>query len=118
MQRKWWVIGLLAAGLVGTEVALETWWLPSHWRTYDAAAPSPPRVADDDRGISLDLSWTCEQRPELLVREAPDRVTVLVRHHRFKGPDYQCPPDSFGSARLTARLASPLASRPLVTADG
>ncbi|MEV6974213.1 hypothetical protein [Kitasatospora sp. NPDC093806] len=108
------VLGLAVLCVAATELALETWWLPSKWRTYEAAVPLRPQVSEDGRTLTLTVSWTCEQRPELVAHESADEVDVVLRRKAFRGPDYQCPPDSVGSARITAHLRAPLAARPLL----
>ncbi|MFE2105201.1 hypothetical protein ACFXAF_04925 [Kitasatospora sp. NPDC059463] len=100
--------------VVATEVSLETWWLPSKWRSYDASAAGQVSVSEDGRTISLAVEWRCEQRPELEAHESADRVTVVLHRREFKGPTYQCPEDSAGSALVSAHLGNPLASRSLI----
>ncbi|WP_406094925.1 hypothetical protein [Kitasatospora purpeofusca] len=109
---------VLAAVLVAVvaEVSLQTWWLPSKWRGYDASATGQIELGEDGRTIGLAVDWQCEQRPDLEVRESADRVTVVLHRRAFKGPTYQCPEDAVGSARLSSRLRAPLASRSLVDA--
>ncbi|MER7751978.1 hypothetical protein [Kitasatospora sp. NPDC097643] len=109
-----WVIAAVLLSVVAVEVALETWWLPAKWRGYDAAATGQVLVSEDGRTITLAVDWRCEQQPVLVTHESADRVTVLMHRKAFKGPDYQCPEDSVGSARISARLDAPLAARQLV----
>ncbi len=109
------VLGAVLIAVVA-EVALQTWWLPSKWRGYDASATGQVTIGEDGRTISLAVDWQCEQRPDLELRENADRVTVVLHRKAFKGPTYQCPEDAVGSARLSGHLSAPLASRPLVDA--
>ncbi|MFI9329369.1 hypothetical protein ACIGZJ_17715 [Kitasatospora sp. NPDC052868] len=109
-RARWIVIAVLA--VVGVEVALQTWWLPAKWHTYDAAATGRMLVGPDGRTITLTVEWQCEQEPDLIARESGDRVDVLLHRKGFMGPTYQCPEG--GTARISTRLRAPLASRPLV----
>ncbi|MFC5667351.1 hypothetical protein ACFP3U_30825 [Kitasatospora misakiensis] len=100
--------------VVGFELALETWWLPAKWHTYDAAASGRMLVSADGRTITLAVEWQCEQEPDLVTRQSNDRVEILLHRKGFKGPTYQCPEG--GSARISTHLSAPLASRPLIDA--
>lgn len=107
---------IAAVLVVGTEVSLETWWLPTRWSSYDATALGQVAVSDDGTTISLTVDWRCEQRPSLEARESTDRVTVVLHRREFKGPTDKCPEDSAGTALISTHLSTPLASRPLIDA--
>ncbi|MEU9076084.1 hypothetical protein [Kitasatospora sp. NPDC048538] len=99
---------------MGFELALETWWLPAKWHTYDAAATGRMLVSADGQTITLAVEWQCEQEPDLVTRQSNDRVEILLHRKGFKGPTYQCPEG--GSSRISTHLSAPLASRPLIDA--
>ncbi|MFF1869851.1 hypothetical protein [Streptomyces sp. CB03911] len=98
------------------ELVLQTWWLPSKWNAFDAAADGQALVSADGRTITLTVNWQCEQEPELVAREGADHVDVLLHRRAFKGPTYQCPENAVGSALISTHLGTPLAARPLVDA--
>lgn len=112
LSRRARLIVIAVLAVVGLELALQTWWLPEKWRTYDAAATGQMLVSADGRTITLTVEWQCEQEPDLVARENGDRVDVLLHRKGFKGPTYQCPEG--GVSRISTHLNAPLASRALV----
>ncbi|MFF2080551.1 hypothetical protein ACFVXG_38035 [Kitasatospora sp. NPDC058162] len=72
-------------------------------------------VAADDRTITLDASWSgCDYRPDLVVKESADQVTLLLNRRDASGPDIGC--EDGGIAQLKAVLHHPLGTRPLTDA--
>ncbi|MFE3877513.1 hypothetical protein ACFXPX_24360 [Kitasatospora sp. NPDC059146] len=72
-------------------------------------------VAADDRTITLDASWSgCDYKPDLVVRESADQVTLMLNRRDASGPDIGC--EDGGIARLTAVLHRPLGARALTDA--
>ncbi|MFE3110800.1 hypothetical protein ACFXKJ_22130 [Kitasatospora indigofera] len=108
------VLAVLCAAVA--ELVLQTWWLPSRWRAYDAPADGQALVSADGRTITLTVSWQCEQEPELVAREGADHVDVLLHRRAFKGPTYQCPENAVGSALISTHLSAPLTTRSLLDA--
>ncbi|MBV6702968.1 hypothetical protein KV557_38720 [Kitasatospora aureofaciens] len=69
-------------------------------------------VAADDRTITMDVAWNgCDYRPDLMVRETNDQVTLLLKRRDASGPDIGC--EDGGIAQLKVVLHQPLGTRAL-----
>ncbi|MFD9688944.1 hypothetical protein [Kitasatospora sp. NPDC059088] len=103
--------------MAGGAVALTTWATGSPGaRVHEGAATGQLLASADGRTLTLSVGWGCESRPELVVRELPDKVRVSVRHTvPVTDPPGLCDPMG-GYARITARLKAPLGDKPLIDA--